>query len=84
MKRWLKLALGWAFVFLGIVGLVLPFLQGILFLAIGLGILSGESQWARMRLQMLRRRYPQLSETFEKAAEKTNLVLARWGGRNWE
>ena len=35
-KHYLFLALGWIFIFLGILGLFLPILQGILFLAIGL------------------------------------------------
>jgi uncharacterized membrane protein YbaN (DUF454 family) len=81
MKRWLKLSLGTAFVVLGIAGLLLPFLQGILFLAIGFAILAQESQWARTRLEKLRRRYPQLSATFDQASERTTSILARIGGR---
>ncbi len=81
MKRWLKLALGWAFVILGIVGLVLPVLQGILFLAIGFGILAQESEWARAWLQVLRRRFPRLSEKMDRTAERTNAFFGRFGGR---
>jgi len=81
MKRWLKLALGTAFVVLGIAGLVLPFLQGILFLAIGFAILAQESQWVGTRLGKLRRRYPRLSATFDQASERTMSFLARFGGR---
>lgn len=84
MKRWLKLAIGWAFVVLGIAGLVLPFLQGILFLAIGFGILAQESQWARRQLEKLRRRYPRLSAKFDEAADKTTSILGRFGGRRPE
>lgn len=84
MKRWLKLAIGWAFVVLGIAGLVLPFLQGILFLAIGFGLLAQESEWAGARLEKLRRRYPQLSEMFDRAADKTTSILERFGGRRSE
>lgn len=78
MRRWLKIAVGWAFVVLGLVGLVLPILQGILFLAIGLGILAQESAWARMQLEKLRGRYPQLSETFDKASDKMNSIYGRF------
>ena len=77
MKRCLKLVIGWAFVALGIVELVLPVLQGVLFLAIGFGILAQESKWARRQLEKLRQSYPQLSETFETAAEKTTSILGR-------
>jgi len=42
VKRFLLILTGWAFVALGIVGLFLPVLQGILFLLIGLVILSAE------------------------------------------
>lgn len=39
-KRAIILAVGLCFLLLGVVGLVLPFLQGILFIAIGLILLS--------------------------------------------
>lgn len=84
MKRWLKLAMGWAFVALGVVGLVLPVLQGVLFLAIGFAILSRESEWVAAQLQKLRTRYPQLSERFETAAAKANSILGRFSIRRSE
>jgi uncharacterized membrane protein YbaN (DUF454 family) len=80
-KRWLKLGLGWTFVILGVAGLVLPFLQGILFLAIGFGILSQESAWARDRLDWLRQRYPESAKTFDQAAERTQAWLRRLNNR---
>ena len=43
-KRVFIYILGWGFILLGIVGLFLPVLQGILFLLIGLLILSKESR----------------------------------------
>lgn len=50
--------LGWTFLVLGIAGLVLPVLQGILFLFIGLFILSRQYEWARRWMDKLHRRYP--------------------------
>src|SRR2546427_10937372 len=41
-KRVLVLIIGWSFILLGIVGLFLPILQGVLFILIGLIILSSE------------------------------------------
>lgn len=57
-KHYLFLALGWIFIFLGILGLFLPILQGILFLAIGLIILSRRSPRVRLFNQKMGQRYP--------------------------
>lgn len=50
-----KIVLGAGCLALGVVGLFLPFLQGILFLIIGLTLLSSESDRARRLLAWLRR-----------------------------
>jgi hypothetical protein len=42
---------GWFFISLGVIGLFLPFLQGILFIAIGLGLLAGENESIRNHLR---------------------------------
>ena len=84
MKKWLTLAVGWAFVILGVMGLVLPVLQGVLFLAIGFIILSRESPWARERLERLRRRHPEWAETFDRAAERATGWLRRLNNRRPE
>ncbi len=81
MKRWLKLAVGWAFVVLGVVGLVLPILQGVLFLAIGLAILSQESPWAKERLRRLRHRHPEWAATFDRGAERARDLVRRLNRR---
>jgi uncharacterized membrane protein YbaN (DUF454 family) len=57
--------LGWFFIGLGIVGLFLPFLQGILFIMMGLAILSSRSQTVRRFLRYLEGRYPQHYEKVE-------------------
>jgi uncharacterized membrane protein YbaN (DUF454 family) len=49
---------GWSFILLGIVGLFLPVLQGILFLLIGLLVLSKETKWAKDLLHRVEKRYP--------------------------
>jgi uncharacterized protein len=59
MKRILLKITGWTFIVLGIAGLFLPVLQGILFLFIGLTILSGEYHWARRWITRLRQRFPE-------------------------
>ncbi len=76
-KRIAILALGWGFVLLGIVGLVVPILQGFLFLLIGLALLSSESKTARRLLVRLRARYPGLSERFDLAEQRASKWWAR-------
>jgi uncharacterized membrane protein YbaN (DUF454 family) len=66
-KRFLILASGWFFIVLGILGLFLPILQGILFLAIGSYLLSLESPWVRGKMLQFQRRYPKLGATLEEA-----------------
>jgi uncharacterized membrane protein YbaN (DUF454 family) len=70
LKRIGILLLGWFFVVLGIVGLFLPILQGILFLMIGLAILSSRSQTVRRFLKYLEDRYPQYYERVETWRER--------------
>jgi uncharacterized protein len=57
-KRIGILILGWVFIGFGIVGLFLPVLQGMLFLMIGLAILSSRSPWVKQFLKHLEKRYP--------------------------
>lgn len=81
-KRWLVLAIGWGFVLLGIAGLVLPILQGILFLLIGLAILSRESPWAQRLLDRLRNRYPSFAQKTDEATARAKRLWLRFTGNN--
>ena len=74
-RRILILSAGWLFIVLGVLGLFLPFLQGILFLMIGLYLLSLESARARLLRRRLRVRYPGLATKFDEAKH--------WAERNW-
>lgn len=49
---------GWLFIFLGIIGIFLPILQGILFLVIGLMLLSPRYAFAQSLLQKAESKYP--------------------------
>ena len=80
-KRILILIVGWAFILLGIVGLFLPILQGVLFLLIGLIILSSEYVWAHRLLAKLRERFPKIGQTADLAAEKATAWLRRITGQ---
>ena len=58
MKKLLSMIAGWGFIVLGILGLFLPFLQGILFLLVGLIILSKHYAFAQRWVDKLRHRFP--------------------------
>jgi uncharacterized membrane protein YbaN (DUF454 family) len=70
VKKILTLVVGWTLIAVGVVGLFLPFLQGILFILLGLYLLSRESELARSWLERGRRRFP-----------KVDARLKRW--RRW-
>lgn len=70
VKRVLWIASGWAFLLLGVVGLFLPFVQGILFMMIGLIILSSEYVWAHRLLSHMRERFPRLAGIADRAKDK--------------
>ena len=77
-KRWLALVSGWGFVALGVAGLFLPFLQGVLFLLIGVAILSTEYAWARKLLQKLQERFPSLATRMDIAKVRARAWLKRF------
>jgi uncharacterized membrane protein YbaN (DUF454 family) len=56
--RLAQIILGWLFLILGIIGLFLPLLQGVLFITIGLTLLSTRYAFARSLLEKARNRYP--------------------------
>jgi uncharacterized protein YqgC (DUF456 family) len=67
---------GWGFILLGIVGLFLPVLQGVLFIFIGLLILSSEYVWAHHLLEKMKARFPTLAQKAHHATDR----LRQW----WE
>lgn len=68
------LVLGWILVALGIVGLFIPFLQGIIFLVLGALILSRHSLWFAKKLAFYKDRYP----AFAKLMNKVETQLGAW------
>jgi hypothetical protein len=73
--------LGWSFIVLGVIGLFVPVIQGILFLLIGLFVLSSKYSWARRLLHQLRRRFPSLARRSDEAARRAHEALARLSER---
>jgi uncharacterized membrane protein YbaN (DUF454 family) len=80
-KRILVLIAGWAFILLGILGLFLPILQGVLFLLVGLIILSSEYVWAHRLLTRVRERFPKIGRTADQATAKATAWLRRISGQ---
>ncbi|WP_424321658.1 PGPGW domain-containing protein [Hazenella coriacea] len=68
-RLWFNI-LGWTFLVLGILGCFLPFLQGILFILVGLYFLSHTTPWANKLLMKLRNRYPKIATKSEEFIKK--------------
>lgn len=81
LKRGAIHVTGWAFILFGILGLVLPILQGILFILVGLFVLSSVSPWAERLLHKLRSRFPKTSKKFDEAKSKATRVQTRIAAR---
>ncbi|MGI9417486.1 MAG: PGPGW domain-containing protein [Geminicoccaceae bacterium] len=75
VKTILLQAVGYFFLVVGVIGLVVPVLQGILCLTIGLIILAKTAPWAERLLERFRQRYPQAGATIDKADVKVH----EWG-----
>jgi len=70
MKRVLIEIAGWSFIVLGTAGFFLPVLPGILFLLIGLTLLSTNHHWAERWIARLRDRFPQASRQLQRFFRK--------------
>jgi uncharacterized protein len=77
VKKILLLLAGWGFLVLGVIGLFLPILQGVLFLMIGLVILSSEYVWAHRLLMKIRERFPGVAKRWDEARAKAH----QWKGK---
>ena len=76
-KKILTLFAGWFCILFGLVGLFIPILKGIVFLFVGLVILSSEYVWADRLLSRIRRRFPSLTARLDKAI----IAMQAWVGR---
>ncbi len=56
VARWARIIGGFALLVLGVIGLFLPFLQGVAFIVLGLLLLSREYHWARRLLDWVKRK----------------------------
>jgi len=72
-------ALGWFFIVLGVLGCVLPFLQGFLFLALGVFVLRDQHLWAAHRWAWVEKRWPGAVSKIESLESSTTARFAGWG-----
>ncbi|MDO8552035.1 MAG: PGPGW domain-containing protein [bacterium] len=75
IKRALVLSAGVIFLILGVVGLGTPFLQGILFIAIGLTLLSIASVKARRWIELHTKRFPRIQSVVQKIEKQLNALI---------
>ena len=71
VKKYYKLVIGYIFIVLGILGLFLPFLQGILFLVIGAMILVKESPTFYKLKEKIKAKYPKIYHSLRSRIKKT-------------
>lgn len=69
-KRFIRLILGWLFIILGVLGLFLPILQGILFLAIGFVLLAPDVPFFKRMMKKIKKRYPAIAERASEISKK--------------
>ena len=76
-KKIVAIVAGWAFVVVGVIGLFVPLMQGILFIIIGLTILSTEYVWAHHLLAKVRNRFPRIATYSDRFREKATCWVRR-------
>ena len=76
-KKILVLTVGIIFIILGILGLVLPFLQGILFLIIGFFLLSCYSPKMRFWIEKHTIKYPSIFTTVKKIEKLVEKIVGK-------
>ena len=75
LKRVLLFTAAVIFILLGLLGLALPFLQGILFLAIGLILLSIASPAARTWIEHHTRKFPKIHAFVQKIEKRITDII---------
>jgi len=78
VKKYLQIGLGYGLLALGVAGLFLPILQGILFIMLGLLVLSYHQPWAERLLARLRKRFPKHHDGMHRVAHRWKEKAYAW------
>jgi hypothetical protein len=76
-KRIFIFVIAWGFILLGFLGILLPVLPGVIFLAIGLYLMSLESVWLNRQIDKISRRYPKIGDILDDARSRARRLLRR-------
>jgi uncharacterized membrane protein YbaN (DUF454 family) len=74
-----RYVVGIAFLILGVIGLFLPFLQGILFIVIGLAILFPRNRYVEQLITWARNRWPEQAARMDAWKERLRLFFQGLG-----
>jgi uncharacterized membrane protein YbaN (DUF454 family) len=75
--RLTSLGLGYGFIALGVIGVILPILHGTLFVVAGLVILSRHEPWAAALLARLKNRHPRIRSVIDRGERLTQRWMRR-------
>ena len=76
---WKRKLAGWGLIGFGVLGIILPFLHGMLFLLLGMFMLREQYVWAHRALGPLQRRFPAMMARMDGLEAR----LIGWGRRQW-
>ncbi len=77
VKTIITLSVGWTFIVLGILGLFLPFLQGIIFLAIGIALLANHIPFFAKIRDKIYHKHPKLKKLVRREHARLRLFGRR-------
>ncbi len=69
--------IGWFFIGLGIVGLILPIMPGIIFFALGIYILSLGWLWLYLKIEKIKLRFPHIAFHYDKFDAKIGKIIKK-------
>jgi uncharacterized membrane protein YbaN (DUF454 family) len=76
-KAAFRMGLGWFFIVFGVLGLFLPFLQGILFLAVGVALLADHIPLFMKIKKLIYHKFPKLEKLVHREHARLRLVRFR-------
>jgi hypothetical protein len=68
---------GWSCLFIGFMGLILPIIPGVVFLALGVYLLSLGWLWLWTRIETIKTRFPSLAYHYDKIDTKISRYIKK-------